>query len=212
MKRSLWLIVPALALVLLSGCERIFTTSPFAFLRRDPSSYSVAQQIAFAEDALASGDEEAMAVAFELLRDSTDPETQLLAVELGLGAAGVEAAISSVLAGLATEGADPETVIGEALASFSDEDLEILVETAALLDTADESIAPTAEQYAFTAVGLIAAAAASEGVENLSNPTPDSDAEGYVNQAGEFLEAAEAILVTEGGSTDILSGFSGIIA
>ena len=133
-------------------------------------------------------------------------------VEEGLAAAaGVEAAVTAVVAGLAGDGADPETVIGDALAGFSEEDLAILVETAALLDAAEESVSPTAEQYAFAAVGLIAAAASTEGIENLTSPTPDSDAEAYVTQAGEFLSAAEAIMVTEGGSTDILSGFSGII-
>lgn len=201
-----------MAALSLAGCERIFTTSPFSFMRRDPSTYTTAQLLVFAEDALASGDREAMAAAYELLRDSTDPDTQLLAVELGLGAAGVDIVLTEIVAGLATEGSDAETVIGDALGAFSDEDLAVLVEVAALLDAADESTAPTSDQYVFAAAGLIAAAAADAGgVGNLNPPPPGSDAEEYVNQAAAFLSAAEAILVTEGGSTEILDGFSGLI-
>jgi len=199
------------ALLATAGCERVFTTSPFTFLQRDPSQYSAAQLVSFAEDALASGDQDSMLAAFELLRGSSDPQTQLLAVDLGLGAVGMEAAITATIAGLAAEGADPETVIGDALAGFTDAELQILVESAALLDAAAESGTPSADQYTLVAVGLIAAAAASEGIENLTSPTPNSDAEAYVTQAGEFLAAAEAILVTENQSTDILSGFDDLI-
>lgn len=199
-------------LVTLSSCERIFTTSPFDFMQRDPSTYSDAQRLTFAEDALASGDEAAMAAAFDLLADSTDPDTQLVAVELALGAAGVEGALTSVVAGLSADGADPETVISDALDGFTDTDLELLVAAAALLDAADDSVTPSAEQYGFAAVGLIAAAATDAGgVENLDPPPAGSDAETYVSQATGFLTEAEALLAAEGGSTDILDGFAGLI-
>ena len=209
-KRSIILLV--ISVLVLSACERVFTASPFEFLQRDPASYSEAQLLSFAEDALASGDEAAMAAAFALLADSTDPETQLIAVELALGASGVGPAVISVIAGLSAEGADSETVIADALDGFTEADLALLVQAAALLDQADDSVTPTAEQYAFTAIGLIAAAADDAGgVENINPPPSGSDAEDYVALATDFFTEAEALLVTEGGSTDIIDGFTGLI-
>ena len=210
MKRSIILIV--ITVLVLCGCERVFTSSLLEFLQRDPASYTDAQKLIFAEDALASGDEAAMAAAFELLADSTDPETQLLAVELALGAAGVGSVLTTAIAGLSAEGADPEAVIGDALDGFTDEDIALLLQAAALLDQADDSATPTAEQYAFAAIGLIAAAADDAGgVENL-NPAPGgSDAETYEAQAAVFLDEALDLLVAEGGSTDILDDFIGLV-
>ena len=211
MKKSITLVI--VSLLVISGCERVFTTSMFESLQRDPSSYSAAQLLTYAEDALASGDEAAMASAFELLADSSDPETQLVAVELALGAAGLGSALTTIIAGLAAEGADPEAVITDALEGFTDADLELLIAAAALLDQADEFTTPTAEQYAFTAIGLIAAAADDAGgIANL-DPTPvGSDAETYVGQADSFLAAAQALIVTEGGSSEILDGFGDLIS
>lgn len=210
MKRSIVLIV--ITVIVVSACERVFTTSPLEFLQRDPSSYSEAQTLTFAEDALASGDEAAMIAAFELLADSEDPEIQLVAVELALGAAGVETVLTSVIANLAVEGADPETVLTEALEAFTEEDLALLVSAATLLDAADESIVPTAEQYVFAAIGLIAAAADDAGgIDGLDSLPADSDAQAYIDQAADFLAEAEALLLAEGGSVDILEGFTGLI-
>ncbi|MBU8914243.1 MAG: hypothetical protein KOO61_09485 [Spirochaetales bacterium] len=210
MKRSIILVV--VTVLVLSGCERVFTTSPLGFLQRNPDSYSDAQKLTFAEDALASGDEAAMAAAFELLADSADPETQLLAVELALGAAGVASVLTTAIAGLSAEDADLDAVIGDALDGFTDADLALLVSAAELLDQADDSVTPTAEQYAFAAIGLIAAAADDAGgVENILSPEVGSDAEAYVEQAGDFLDEAAALLAAEGGSTDILDGFTGLI-
>jgi len=209
-KRSIILI--GISALLLSACERVFTSSPFDFLQRDPASYSEAQQLAFAEDALASGDEAAMAAAFDLLSTSTDPETQLIAVELAFGAAGVASTLTDVIAGLAAEGADPETVIAEALDGFTEADLALLLSAATLLDQADDSVTPTAEQYAFAAIGLIAAAADDAGgIDNLNPPPVASDAETYVNQATGFFDEAEALLLAEGESTEIIEGFTDLI-
>jgi hypothetical protein len=209
-KRSIVLIV--ITVIVVSACERVFTTSPLEFLQRDTSSYSEAQTLTFAEDALASGDEAAMTAAFELLADSENPETQLVAVELALGAAGVETVLTSVIANLAVEGADPETVLTDALEAFTEEDLALLVSAATLLDAADESIVPTAEQYVFAAIGLIAAAADDAGgIDGLDSLPADSDAQAYIDQAADFLAEAEALLLAEGGSVDILEGFTGLI-
>jgi len=210
MKR--WLVIIALSLIVLSGCERIFTSSLFEFMQRDPATLSAAQRVTYAEDALASGDAATMAAAYDLVSDSDDPETQLLAVELALGASGMASAVTSTVAGLMEDGADQQAVIEAALDGFTDDELAMLVEAAALLDSADDSVTPTAEQYAFTAIGLIAAAAADAGgIDNLDSVAADSDAQAYLDQASTFLDEAQDILMTEGGSTDILDGFTGLI-
>jgi hypothetical protein len=209
-KKSIVLII--VALLVLSSCERVFTSSPFDFLQRDPSTYSLAQLLTYADDALASGNQAAMAAAFGLLADSTDPETQLVAVELAFGAAGVGPALTSMVAGLVADGADPEAVVAEAMDGFSEADLAMLVAAADLLDQSDETTEPTAEQYAFAAIGLLAAAADdADGIGNLNPPPAGSDAETYVDQAGSFLDESTALLLTGGGSTDIVDGLAEFI-
>lgn len=189
--------VAALIAVGFASCESVFTTSPLAFLQRDPSTLSPEQQVSYGEQALASGDPDAMAEAYETLKESDDPQTQLLAADLALGASEVEGTITQALAGLQDDG-DPEAVVEEALAGFDEADLQRMQEAADLLDSADESVTPTAEQYALAAVGVIAVAA-SENEGDLSATTVPVQAE-------EFLTAAYDSLQESGESTDLLEG------
>ena len=68
---------------MLTGCEAIFTYSPFSFLQRDPANLPLEQKIAWAEAALSSGDREAMEKAYKALKDdatgSIDAKLTLLA-------------------------------------------------------------------------------------------------------------------------------------
>lgn len=206
-RRRLTAIPRALAIVLLvavglAACENVFTTSPLSFLQRDPSTLSPEQQVSYGEEALASGDPDAMADAYEALRESDDPETQLLAADLALGASEIEGTITQALAGL-QEGGDPEAVLEEALAGFDDEDLARMQDAADLVDAADESASPSAEQYALAAVGLIAVSA-SESDGDLSSTTVSGQAE-------EFLTAAYDSLQESGESTDLLEGIGGAV-
>jgi len=88
-------------LLAFAGCEAIFTASPLSFLQRDPSKLSDEQKITWAEAALASGDEEAMADAYAAIADlaagSSDPELTLLAANLALELSGVTEIIDLVL-------------------------------------------------------------------------------------------------------------------
>ena len=63
--------------ILFGACERVFTVAPLSFLQRDPANLSNEQLIAYAEDALAAGDRDAMLAAYNLLRTTTDPATQV---------------------------------------------------------------------------------------------------------------------------------------
>jgi hypothetical protein len=90
--------------VVLSGCQDIFTFSPFSDLGRDPSTLSEDQQINYATNALASGDPDKMAEAYDLIADllEDDPdngELHLLAAELAIGASGLGDIGSSVAGG-----------------------------------------------------------------------------------------------------------------
>ncbi|MFW5685195.1 MAG: hypothetical protein ACOC0O_00935, partial [Spirochaetota bacterium] len=178
-----------LVLALVAGCESVFTTSPLSFLQRDPSQLSAGQRVTYGHDALASGDADKMADAFDALKDSDDPETQLLAAELAVASTGLEGKLTEVAAELAN-GGDPETVVQEALDGFSEDDYERLVAAAELIDDADDTAQPFSEQYAVAAVGLIAVAVeengGAEGLESLSHGDP-----GYeeVEQARAFLIA-----------------------
>ena len=89
--------------LLLGACERIFTVAPISFLQRNPANLDSDQQIAYARDALAAGDTEAMLAAYDLLRTTDDPETQILVADLALGIAGISSLTVRFIAGIDME-------------------------------------------------------------------------------------------------------------
>lgn len=91
------LIIVILPIVLIS-CEQMFTHSLFEWAQRDPSNLSEAQQISYAKSVLGSGDQQAMADAYEAIKDNTDPEVQLLASKLAVGASGLNEAVEAAIA------------------------------------------------------------------------------------------------------------------
>jgi len=82
----------AVFLLALSGCQALFTTSPVAFLQRDPADLPLEQRIEWARQALGSGDEEAMAKGYEAIYDdasgSSDGELTYLAASLAMELSG----------------------------------------------------------------------------------------------------------------------------
>lgn len=199
------------ALVMVS-CENVFTTSPFTFLQRDPANLSAEQQIEFANDALASGDEDKMAEAYAVLKDSDDPETQLLASELALGAAGLQSAVTAALGDM-SGGGDTSTVLEETLSGFTAEDFALMGEAAALIDAADDTVTPTPEQYTFAAIGLMAVAVNDNGgsTTGLDGLGPGDPGYEETQQAEAFLEAAATALQADGESTELLDDLLGVI-
>ena len=71
------------------------------------------------------------------------------------------------------------------------------------MDAADETVSPTAEQYALAAVGLVAVAASEAGGDLSATTVP--------TQAEDFLQAAYDQLQESGESTDLLSGIGDAI-
>ncbi len=201
MRRALLLSAGLVLLVV--SCENVFTTSPFSFLRRDPSTLSEAQKQRFAQDALASGDESVMAEAYEAIKDTTDPATQLLAADLAIGASGLEGAVTDT-ASLIAGGADPVDALDDALSGFTAEDLILFEEAAALINAADDSVTPTAEQYAFAAIGMIAVAADAAGGAASVEGSVDPDVTAAMAEAEALLQASYDTLQASGESTDLI--------
>ena len=85
-------------LALLAGCQAVFTYSPLSFLQRDPANLPPEQQVSWAEQALASGDPQAMAQAYELVKD--DPDQAYLAASLAAELSGVTQALADAIADL----------------------------------------------------------------------------------------------------------------
>lgn len=86
-----------LLVLVLAGCQAIFTYSPLSFLQRDPANLPLEQKIAWAENALASGDPEVMATAYDAIKDVSDVD--YLAANLALELSGVPELLFEVMEG-----------------------------------------------------------------------------------------------------------------
>jgi len=179
-----------LAIGCLASCQAVFTFSPLSFLRRDPSTLTADQQLAWAEEALASGDVEAVRDAYDALvvtaSMSTDPAVQYTTAQLALELSGVGEVFSSLLGGLTQEGESPFSSAAEALEAV---DVGLLTAAADYLDAAQSGGADlTATDYFVGGVGLIVAGAGGEDpLENLEeNPN--------IDRADDFLNAGVAEL------------------
>ena len=103
MRRAILPMSLAAALVVLAGCEMIFSTSFLTSLQREPSNMSLDQKQQYARDALASGDRDAISKAYDALRAdalaSDDGELELLAARLAMELSGLPDVINELLAG-----------------------------------------------------------------------------------------------------------------
>ena len=157
MKKILVIIMVLVTILIYTSCQQIFTYSVLEWAQRDPANLPEAQQIAYAESILTSGDTEAMAEAYEVINDLVtdnpdDVELRLLAADLAIGGSG----ITDAIANLDLENLD--TSVETILASL---DLT-LVAAAADHVIAAEALDPTAisaEQYLNTGLILLAKAA-----------------------------------------------------
>ncbi len=86
-----------LLVLLLAGCQAIFTYSPLSFLQRDPANLPLEQKIAWAENALASGDPEVMETAYDAIKDESGVD--YLAANLALELSGVPELLFEVMEG-----------------------------------------------------------------------------------------------------------------
>lgn len=181
------LILILFTMILAAGCEAFFTFNVFSGLQRDPASLPLEQQVKYAEEALASGDIAAMQAAFPLIAaqaadNPDDPELQLLAADLAIGASGINDLIADF---------DPDTAtaadLNEALSSV---DTTVLGQVEGYVAAAEAAGGvPSEAQYANAAASIVVQEAnEAGGFENIDwDPAtnPDiGDALTYAGNAG----------------------------
>jgi hypothetical protein len=213
MSRVRTLLVVAVTAGALAGCEQLFTTNAFSALQRDPSNLSFDQQISYAESALSSGDEDAMADAYDALSDSLedenndDPDLNSLAAELAIGASGLPGTIPD-LADAAINGdlSDKNQLADAVNDKLGDVDYGYVDEAVRQLEeiTANGGEV-TAEQYVFVAAGLIMKdGAANGGIENLDGTA------GQGQESSDFIDDAIADLQGRGEASDLLDDMANL--
>ncbi len=157
----------------LFSCQQIFTYSPLSWAQRDPANLPDAQKIAYAEEALASGDPAAVEAAYDALKDSTDPDTQALVSQLAVSASGLDDAIAEAVA---TMTFDTSTI--------ADIDEAWLSDAVAAMDAADSGNASvTPEEYLTVAAALVI-------LDAQANSNTISTSFPAANQSGTDLEKA----------------------
>ncbi|NBC30983.1 MAG: hypothetical protein GVY29_13440 [Spirochaetes bacterium] len=206
--RVLQIAVATAALVALAGCEQVFTYNVFSSFQRNPENLSPARQKSYAESALESGDQEAMAEAYAALRDdalaSDDPELTSLATDLALGASGIndvapelaEKALSGELSGAD----DVESAVGDALDQI--QDTQALEDAAALIEKTKENGGTVSEdQYVLATAGLVAKEA--KEVEDEGGSIEDLDSSDF-EEVQTFVDDAQSDLESRGETSETL--------
>jgi len=161
----------AAALVLLAGCQAMFTYSPLSGLQRPPSSLTPAQRLTYAQDALASGNTSDMKAAYDAIKNDTSSAAQYTTAQLGIQLSGVP----QVLIQIAT---DPSTVTSQlnTVDQFiTDHNLQpsyIIAAAGQLSAAAAAGAALTTMDYAMGAMGLLLAAALADSTA-LGTPSYD---------------------------------------
>ena len=102
MRKAAVFLVPFLVM-LIGGCQAIFTFSPLSGLQRDPSTLSPEQRLTYAQDALASGDPAAMKKAYDAIKNDTRGTAQYTTAQLGIELSGVPTVLRQIAS-------DPSTV------------------------------------------------------------------------------------------------------
>jgi hypothetical protein len=157
-----------LAAALMVSCQAVFTYSPLKGLQRNPANMSPSQQVAYAQNALASGDPAAMKQAYEAIKNSTDPSTNLLAGELAFGASGATDALTQALADVASGGSLTDV---QALLKTVDTNL-VAAGAQNIINAENGGVAVSDSQYAIASASLAASAASQAGgFSNLASLT-----------------------------------------
>jgi len=194
--------------LLLTSCEQMFTYSMFEWAQRDPSNLSEAQQVSYAQNVLGTGDQQAMADAYEAIKDNEEPEVQLLASKLAVGASGINEAVEQALS-------DLESGSTGSLESYLDSidstmlDNAVKSMTAATDDIATASEVTSEEYLTVAAAGLISAVQTNEAgaddfetaINSVDNTvTPDKNgtwsqqARYYFDQSGYTIDDLDSML------------------
>ena len=210
-------------ILIFSSCQAVFTYSPLSFLQRDPSTLSAEEKVAYAENALSSGDAESMKKAYNALKDlladnPDDPSLNELAAKLAVELSGVPTLIEGIVSGdIDLSGSSA----GSDIAGFLSQEgvsPEYMEEAAQYYVTASENGAdldPT--DYIMGSVGLLISAA-DEASGNkgdysaIEDPsTWDSTAKATASDALDLLNEGISGLSADDPAKSVLEGFSDFI-
>ncbi|HET6484929.1 MAG TPA: hypothetical protein VFH83_00830 [Spirochaetia bacterium] len=188
-------LVIVFSLLTLVGCQEIFTYTPLAFLRRDPSTLSPAQKVEAAKEALQSGDPSAMKAAYDAIKSDTSPDATYQAAQLGVELSGVGTLLTQVATGqLSLSG----NAIGDFVAATAGIDTSYLKDAGTRLSTLNTQSYPlTTNDRMMGAVGLVLQAAgpstnltsltASDVAPAVNLLAPISTTDPYANLLSSYL-------------------------
>ncbi len=210
-------------LLFMWGCQAIFTYSPLSIFQRDPSTLSAGAQKTYAEDALASGDSEAIAKAYSsitalLAKNPEDPELNLLAAKLGVEVSGVPELIDQIVQGkLDLSGSSAVSDVSDFINS-SGVDPSVMVQAGEYYRAADANGGElSSTDYIMGSLGILLGAAQDSGgstndFSSLGTPgTWNSTAQSEAQSAADFLNEGLTGLPADDPTRSILEGFSGYI-
>ncbi|RKX82443.1 MAG: hypothetical protein DRP57_09875 [Spirochaetes bacterium] len=211
-KSTVFIFLLSIAVIfIMSGCQAVFTYSPLSFLQRDPSTLSAAEQRTYAENALASGDADAIAKAYDaikaLLKDNPDdPELNLLAAKLGVEVSGIPSLIDQIIQGsLDLSGPDALDDVSDFINSDS-VDPQAMIDAGTYYKNAESSGELTSTDYIMGSLGILLGAASGE---DLSDPGSwDTASQNEAQDAVDFLNKGIENLPADDPARDILTGFS----
>ena len=170
-----------LTCIIFFSCQALFTFSPFSALQRNPENLPSEQQVAWAENALASGDTASMAEAYALIADllESDPENaelNLLAVDLAIGGSGLADLLTSI---------DPETgmsSLDDALAGLNYDLLNAVNDHMAV--AAAQGGAISSSQYVNAGAAIVASEANDVGgFDNVDWDAPNDNLQTAIDYA-----------------------------
>ncbi len=221
-KRGLFLIGIVLVVLFLSSCEAVFTYSPLSFFQRDPANMSTAQKISYAEEALSSGNKEAMAKAYNSIKDLAaknpkDVELNMLAAKLAVELSGVPDVINEIVQGkIDLSGSDGGKQIADFLAGGG-VDPSLMIEASTYYINAEDNGAElSSTDYIMGAMGILLDAAndISPDYSSISDPNEwsgNSSVQAKVKEATDFLDKGLAGLSDDDPAKEVLQQFSNFI-
>ncbi|MGA2973981.1 MAG: hypothetical protein ABSF77_01580 [Spirochaetia bacterium] len=196
-----------LAVLGLGGCEAIFTYTPLAGLQRPPSSLSAAEKLTYAQNALASGDKNAMLEAYDAIQNDSSPEAQYLAAQLGIEISGVPEFILKVASGAVSLPAsgDP-SVITSFITDTAGVDPDYLIAAAAILSQTSAADLTTMD-YVYGGLGMaLDAAQQPDGTYDFTNIPPDKQSE--LSDAKAFVQEAVTAMSPDDPAYSFLSSYN----
>ncbi len=221
-RKGLFLLLGVLSVLLISSCEAIFTYSPVSFLQRDPANMSTAQKVSYAEEALSSGNKDAMLKAYESIKDLAsknpkDVELNMLAAKLAVELSGVPDVIDEIVQGKIDLGGNDA---GKQIADFlggNGVDPSLMIEASTYYVNADSNGGDlSSTDYIMGAIGILLDAAddVSSDYSSISDPSAwssNSSAQTKAKEAADFLDKGLAGLPDNDPAKETLQQFSDFI-